>query len=146
MYCRYLAGMKTVQVRNVPEQTHLVLRRRAAEAGMSLQEYLLTVLKELAGVQSDLQTADLRIANGSAHLWMAGLRNHRQDTVVEAFRRIADAAPWSYGLLHVYDDEARGANENRWVAWVMKRGSVAPEADPYLSPHVGVVEDDLDGA
>jgi plasmid stability protein len=48
MYCRYLAGMKTVQVRNVPEQTHLVLRRRAAEAGMSLQEYLLTVLKELA--------------------------------------------------------------------------------------------------
>ena len=40
--------MKTVQVRNVPEQTHLVLRRRAAEAGMSLQEYLLSVLKELA--------------------------------------------------------------------------------------------------
>ncbi|MEI8412009.1 Imm7 family immunity protein [Kribbella sp. CCNWLY201] len=104
------------------------------------------VLKELAGLQSDLQTADLRIANGSAHLWMAGLRNHRQDTVVEAFRRIADAAPWSYGLLHVYDDEAQGANENRWVAWVMKRGSVVPEADPYLSPHVGVVEDDLDGA
>jgi hypothetical protein len=44
----YHAGMKTVQVRNVPEHTHFVLRRRAAEAGMSLQEYLLTVLNELA--------------------------------------------------------------------------------------------------
>ncbi len=40
--------MKTLQVRNVPEETHSVLRRRAAEAGMSLQEYLLAVLKEVA--------------------------------------------------------------------------------------------------
>jgi Immunity protein 7 len=104
------------------------------------------VIKEIASVQNDLQTADLRIANGSAHLWMAGLRNHRQDAVVEAFRRIAHAAPSSYGMLHVYDDEAQGENENRWVVWVMKRGSVVPEADAYLSPHVGVVEDELDEA
>ncbi|TDW22204.1 Imm7 family immunity protein [Kribbella kalugense] len=102
------------------------------------------VVQEIAGVRNDLQTADLRIANGSAHLWMAGLRNHRQDGVIETFRRIARTAPWSYGMLHVYDDEAQGENKNRWVVWVMKRGSVAPEADPYLSPHVGVVEDDLD--
>jgi plasmid stability protein len=41
--------MKTVQVRNLPDTTHAVLRRRAAEAGMSLQEYLLALLEELAG-------------------------------------------------------------------------------------------------
>ena len=104
------------------------------------------VLKEIADVRNALQTADLRIANGSAHLWMAGLRNHRQDAVVEAFRKIAQVAPWSYGLLHVYDDEADGENKHRWVGWVMKRGTVVPEADPYLSPHIGVVEDDLSGA
>ena len=40
--------MKSIQVRNVPERTHAVLRKRAAEAGMSLQEYLLTTLNELA--------------------------------------------------------------------------------------------------
>ena len=40
--------MKTVQVRNVPEETHAELRRRAARAGMSLQEYLLAALNELA--------------------------------------------------------------------------------------------------
>jgi hypothetical protein len=101
------------------------------------------VAKELADVRNGLQTADLRIVNGSAHLWIAGLRNHRQDSVIAAFRRIAQAAPLSYGLLHVYDDEARGDDENRWVAWVMKRGTVVREPDQHLSPHVDVVEDDL---
>lgn len=41
--------LKNLQVRNVSKETHAVLRRRAAEAGMSLQEYLLATLDELAG-------------------------------------------------------------------------------------------------
>jgi len=32
--------MATVQIKNVPDETHAVLRRRAAEARQSLQEYL----------------------------------------------------------------------------------------------------------
>lgn len=32
--------MKTIQVRNVPDDVHAAFRRRAAESGMSLQEYL----------------------------------------------------------------------------------------------------------
>lgn len=48
MHGMYGAFMKTVQVRNVPDETHAVLRRRAAAAGMSLQEYLLAILNELA--------------------------------------------------------------------------------------------------
>lgn len=32
--------MPSVQIKDVPAQTHDVLRRRAAEAGQSLQEYL----------------------------------------------------------------------------------------------------------
>lgn len=39
-------AMKNIQIRNVPDRTHSVLRRRAAEAGMSLQEYLLALLSE----------------------------------------------------------------------------------------------------
>jgi plasmid stability protein len=45
----YDGSMKNVQVRNVPERVHKVLRRRAAEAGQSLQEYLLQLLEETAG-------------------------------------------------------------------------------------------------
>jgi hypothetical protein len=63
--------------------------------------------------------------------------------VIEAFRTVAASAPWSYGVLYVYDDEA-GDDANRWIAWVMKRGAVVAQADGFLSPHVGEVEDDLD--
>lgn len=41
--------MKNVQIRNVPERVHKVLRRRAAQAGQSLQEYLLEFLMDSAG-------------------------------------------------------------------------------------------------
>jgi plasmid stability protein len=40
--------MPSIQVKNVPPDVHRVWRRRAAEAGMSLQEYLLAKLTEEA--------------------------------------------------------------------------------------------------
>ncbi|MGH3852614.1 MAG: FitA-like ribbon-helix-helix domain-containing protein [Pseudonocardiaceae bacterium] len=48
MQRRYRACMTTIQVRHVPAETHAVLRRRAAERGMSMQEYLVTLLGEFA--------------------------------------------------------------------------------------------------
>jgi antitoxin FitA len=36
--------MPSVQIKDVPEETHAVLRRRAAESHQSLQEYLLSRL------------------------------------------------------------------------------------------------------
>jgi antitoxin FitA len=41
--------MPSVQIKNVPVEVHRVLRRRAGEAGQSLQEYLLARLVEEAG-------------------------------------------------------------------------------------------------
>jgi len=38
--------MPSVQIKNVPDDVHQVLRRRAATAGQSLQEYLLARLTE----------------------------------------------------------------------------------------------------
>lgn len=40
--------MPSVQIKDVPAETHAVLRRRAAAAGQSLQEYLRTRLIEEA--------------------------------------------------------------------------------------------------
>lgn len=40
--------MPSVQIKDVPEQTHAVLRRRAAAAHQSLQEYLRVRLMEEA--------------------------------------------------------------------------------------------------
>jgi len=46
---RQNGAVVSVQIKGVPAQTHAVLRRRAAEAGQSLQEYLLARLVEDAG-------------------------------------------------------------------------------------------------
>jgi antitoxin FitA len=40
--------MPSVQIKGVPPEVHKVLRRRAAAAGQSLQEYLLALLEEHA--------------------------------------------------------------------------------------------------
>ena len=39
-------AMPSIQVKGVPDDVHAILRRRAAVAGQSLQEYLLTQLCE----------------------------------------------------------------------------------------------------
>jgi antitoxin FitA len=44
--------MPSVQIKDVPEQTHAILRLRAAAAHQSLQEYLLTRLIEEASEPS----------------------------------------------------------------------------------------------
>jgi hypothetical protein len=53
----------SIQIKNVPEDVHRVLRRRAAEAGMSLQEYLLAKLTEDAR-QPTLEEVFARIGTG----------------------------------------------------------------------------------
>lgn len=46
MYVMRMARM--IQVRNVPDRLHRSLKARAAMAGMSLSDYLLAELKEIA--------------------------------------------------------------------------------------------------
>ena len=44
--------MATIQIRDVPDDVHRTYRRRAAEAGMSLQEFLLSELVDGARTQT----------------------------------------------------------------------------------------------
>lgn len=47
--CKYALHMaRMIQVRNVPELLHRGLKARAANAGMSLSDYLLGELREIA--------------------------------------------------------------------------------------------------
>ncbi len=45
---RYPSSVPSIQVKDVPDDVHAVLRRRAAAAGQSLQEYLLALLSDQA--------------------------------------------------------------------------------------------------
>ena len=55
---RYRGEMATIQIKHVPEETHAVLKRRAAEAHQSLQEYLLTRLVEEAARPTNAEIFD----------------------------------------------------------------------------------------
>jgi hypothetical protein len=49
---RYIGAMPSIQVKDVPVETHAVLRRRAAAAHQSLQEYLRARLIDEAATPS----------------------------------------------------------------------------------------------
>lgn len=78
---RHTGAMPSVQIKDVPEDTHAVLRRRAAAAHQSLQEYLRSKLIEEASrptLDEVLDRADGR-AGGSVTLNSAAraLRSER---------------------------------------------------------------------
>ena len=77
---RQNGAMPSVQIKDVPAETHAVLRRRAAEAGQSLQEYLRTRLIEEAS-RPTLQEVFARIGTGERTGGRAPF-----DEVVEALR------------------------------------------------------------
>ena len=62
--------MATIQIRDVPDDVHRTYHRRAAEAGMSLQEFLLSELVEGARTQTPAEVVaqiEQQLASGAGH-------------------------------------------------------------------------------
>ncbi len=73
---------KVIQVRNVPDDVHATLRVRAAAAGKSLSEYVLTELVEVASRSTNaeiLMRAALRPGGASREEIVAALRSGRDE-------------------------------------------------------------------
>jgi plasmid stability protein len=62
--------MPSVQIKNVPDHVHAVMRQRAADAGQSLQEYLLALLVAEAEQETNAALFERigRLSGGSAPL------------------------------------------------------------------------------
>jgi len=56
--CMYYACMPNVQVRDVPEEVHEALVRRAQEAGQSLQQFLAAQLAAIAATPTTAEMLD----------------------------------------------------------------------------------------
>jgi len=72
---------KMVQIRNVPDAVHRVLKARAAEAGMTLSDYLLREAKRLASrptMAEVLRRLDERDAIETKEDCVAALRAERK--------------------------------------------------------------------
>ena len=65
--CVHASNMKKmIQVRNVPEKIHRILKVRAAQAGTTLSEYLLAELTQIAE-RPTLEDVLARMEAGPAH-------------------------------------------------------------------------------
>jgi plasmid stability protein len=74
--------VKAVQIRNVPEDVHRVLRVRAAAEGLSLSEYLLKEVTRMAGSPT--------VADLMARVSSRSLPNISTQTIVDAVREGRD--------------------------------------------------------
>lgn len=73
--------MKIIQIRDVPDDVHRVLRSRAAAAGMSLSEYLLREVSRVPArpsVAEVLQRAGSRTGGASSEAIVETVREARQ--------------------------------------------------------------------
>lgn len=66
LHVSMLAGMATLQVRDVPDDVRHTLKRRAATAGQSLSEYVLGELSRIARQPTLDELTDRVRARGSA--------------------------------------------------------------------------------
>lgn len=74
--------MVSVQVRDVSPETHEALRRRAAAAGMSLQEYLLATLNDVVArptVAEVMERAGNRSGGRIGLGWAADTLRHERE-------------------------------------------------------------------
>lgn len=79
--------------------------------------------------------------NGADFLSWHGEHNHRGDAWPERLlRSIGEAAPGSYGLLYVLDDEDP-TNDNRFRVLALRRGDIVEASDELLSPFIPTCED-----
>ena len=75
-----MTSVKTIQIRNVPDETHRELRTRAASAGVSLSDYALEELERVAArpaVADVLRRAGSRAGGASGKAIVAAVRAGR---------------------------------------------------------------------
>jgi len=73
--------VKTIQIRNVPDDIHRILRTRAAAAGLSLSDYALQELERVAGyppVAEVLARARSRAGGASSDAIVTAVRSGRE--------------------------------------------------------------------
>ena len=79
--------MATIQVRHVPDEVHEKLQRRAADAGQSLQQYML----EAVCREAELASMEELLAQNRAEALAYGDTNLSMETIVEVIRADRDS-------------------------------------------------------
>ena len=107
-----------------------------------LCDYIEECSKSVFGLNSNRRFHLHRALNANAMAVFCGCNNHRDESVIEWFKLIANNQPCSYGKMHIRDDEDGRGFQNSLQAWTMARGTVFEETDSSMSPCIPIIEDE----
>jgi len=74
---------------------------------------------------------------------VGGASNHKTNPwfdALELFEWLAQNARGSYGLLHLEDNEDQEGFNNQFQVYVLKKGKLTKQNDPFLSPRIPEIE------
>lgn len=97
----------------------------------------------LSALEASPRKTDLQYANGTPYLRTLLDANHRgteTDEIIELYRKIAETASGSYGMIWLHDDED-AQHFNAFQVYLFRRGTMELHPDPWLSPCIPVIED-----
>ena len=110
-----------------------------------LQKIINRIRVKIDEIGQDNGMLDLRPCNGEYYIHLFGFRNHkepRNKEIMGIYELAAAIAVGSYGLLYEHDDEAEDGSENEFVVHALSKGKITKRKDPFLSPFIGIVEDE----
>ena len=120
-----------------------VLETPGDEDAISQQE-LDRICSDVQALLSEMDCGvELQYRNGQVFLSTLYCGNHRTpqaDAIISTYRRIAEIASGSYGMLCIRDDEDN-AFSNAFQILVFRRGSGHWRTDTDFSPCIPVIED-----
>ena len=100
--------------------------------------------REINRIDADDRLIGVNYSNSEACLIATRCTNHFSEDiaeVIELFETVARIAPGSYGLLYIRNDEDIARHNNAFRAYVLSRGSLRLQQDPFLSPCIPMIED-----
>lgn len=89
-------------------------------------------------IKFESRILELKWMNSNCILCTAGSTNHKTKDVVdiiELFERISKLSPTAYGLLYVYDDEAKEGTSEEFEIYRIAKGKLEVREDHLLSPY-----------
>ena len=111
-----------------------VLNERQNELCLELEERFSVIQR------GNIYFALIRGINGQDHFLVTGFNNHRQSDIIELFHWIAENQPYSYGLLHIRDDEDTNGLDNSIQVLSVARSKVIKSTETLLSPCIPKIE------
>jgi len=109
-----------------------------------LEQIVNNLTQEIEKFGMDETLLRISFSNGEATLTVTKFTNHFSDDIkriVDLFKRIAIVAPGSYGLLYLRNDEDTAGFCNAFQVFVLAKGTLKLQKDPFLSPYIPTVED-----